>query len=312
VGGTILSALITVSRRARMEHGLREMYVACSTAIDDAAPYAVLALLAAAFVVVWRERRSGVVDADPPSAAFLAIVWIAASSLLAFYPRMDATHLAFTAPLLYVAAVGLRGRAPASVVSSRAGTDGRRIRRAVDALCLSALLVVFAVKLTPKIASWWTPARDGGILPRPTARISFLSERANVYFPVPAGPQGLPDVESFRELVAYVRRVTTKGEPIFAFPALSMIYFVTGLPNPTRHDYFLGSNVSFREQLEIIRTLERARVKTVVLCDDPADAFVEMAKDFTPVLREYLHGRYYVERRIGTDAVLRAYDTAGH
>jgi hypothetical protein len=89
-----------------------------------------------------------------------------------------------------------------------------------------------------------------------------------------------------------------------------MLYFVSERDNPTRQDYFFGNNVSTREQMAVIRALERARVGTVVIANNPGDYFVAKGQDFTRLIWEYLRREYYLERRIGPYDVLRRYDAA--
>jgi hypothetical protein len=88
-----------------------------------------------------------------------------------------------------------------------------------------------------------------------------------------------------------------------------MIYFVSGRDNPTRYNYFFGNNVSFNGQMEVVRTLEERRVPLVIIFNNPSEYFMEKARDFTRLIREYLGRLYYLDKRIGPYDVLRRYGT---
>ena len=131
-------------------------------------------------------------------------------------------------------------------------------------------------------------------------------DRADVYFPVYKNVHRLR-VEAFREMIAQVRETIRPGEPVFVFPALAMAYFVSERDNPTRHDYFLGSNVRFDEQVAIVRTLEQHRVKLIVVPSDQNDYFLKSSRPYTRLLSAYLNQSYYLERRLDKYDVLRRY-----
>lgn len=307
--GAIFKVQKAIQALMRGEYGLGEIYLATSTSLDNTFAYLAPLLLAAALLIAWRQARGEQRAADPPSGEFLCVLWIAASSFLLYYPRMDAAHLIGAAPLLYAVAAGLfaRMRETAALAIERRGL--RPARTGFHVLCAVLIFFVVGLKTSPKIYSLYRIARtEGHIRLIPTEREWLGLERANIYMPVYEEQQRLP-LKHFRELIHYIRENTEAHEPIFAFPALPMVYFVSGRHNPTRQDYFFGNNVSFEEQLEVIRTLDREAVQLVVIANNPNDYFVTKGRNFTRLLHAYLKQRYNLERRFGPYDVLRRYDS---
>jgi hypothetical protein len=284
----------------RLEYTLWAIYAAASKRIDNLAAYVSLVVLASALLTVWQraERARG-----GRHSALLCVLWVAACSFILYYPRMDYAHLVSAVPLVYVAGVALLPGIRARLVEAA----GPRAGLVFGALCLAAASFVVATKSAPKVYSRVGVVRTGkGLQLGPTPAEWLRVERATLYFPIYLERQRLR-IQAIRELIEHVGAAGRRGEVVFAFPALPMLYFLGGPPNPTRHDYFLGDNVDFAEQLNVIRTLETRQVPLVVVPNDPSDYFVAKAKDFTRVLREYLDRRYYLERRIGPYDVLRRY-----
>lgn len=305
--GAILSQARGMGDALRMQFGLGEICILTSMGIDNLALYVALVVLAAAIAVAWRQAKGILAEDDPPPDPFLLALWLAATSFLLFYPRMDAAHLAGAAPLLYTVGAALLPRLRTRFAD--AFSDARRptAARAFGAICLVLVLFVAGVKAAPKLYTVRMLKRtDAGLRIVSTPRAWLGLDRANLYFPVYLEDQRKP-IESFREVVEIIRRGTAPGEPIFAFPALPMLYFVSERDNPTRQDYFFGNNVSTREQMDVIRALEKARVNTVVIANSPGDYFVAKGQEFTRLIWAYLERQYYLERRIGPYDVLRRY-----
>lgn len=283
----------------QFHYNLWQIYSFTSDGLDNLAAYLAVLVLLASVVVVWRGTRR---------TALLCVLWIAACSFTLYYPRMDYAHLVGAVPLVYVAATGLLELMRRSVVQGLADGNGRSVRIVFNVVCGLAVSFVVATKSAPKVYSRAMVARtEHGVTLTATPTEALTLERANLYFPIYLERQR-QHLAAFRDLIQYIRETTGESEPLFAFPALSMVYFLSGRDNPTRHDYFLGDNVSFSEQLEVIRTLEQQRVRTVVRANVPTDYFVAKGRDFTRLISEYLDERYYLDRRIGPYDVLRRYD----
>ena len=144
------------------------------------------------------------------------------------------------------------------MVLAFAGGSRRRLARAFNVVMILTVGLFVATKSAPKIFSRTKLARSA-------AGISFIStpteqlhlQRADLYFPIHLRSDRVY-VAAIRDLIQYLRDTTRPGEPIFAFPALPMVYFLSGRDNPTRHDYFLSNNVGADEQLEVIRSSNAA------------------------------------------------------
>ncbi len=300
--------VIIVQRFLRLEYNLWQVYWITSTALDNLVSYLVLVVLGAGVVVVWRQARGALREGDPEPHRFLCVLWIAACTVILYYPRMDAAHLVAAAALVYVAGMGLLEQVRVRVAAAVRG-DGRYVRWAFNGALALGIAFVVGWKLAPKVYSRVMLARTGdGVALVSTPTESLQLDNADIYFPVYEKAQRLP-IQAFREIIAYIRQTTREDEPIFTFPALPLVYFFAGRHNPTRHDYFLGNNVSLDEQAELIRTLERAEVPLIVLPSDANDYFLRKARDFTRLLTAYFNQRYYLERRVGPFDVLRRYGT---
>jgi len=285
----------TLTRAVRLEYNLWQIYSFVSDSVDNVAAYLAIGVLWLGLAAVWSGRDDAKHDTG---AAFLAVLWIGACSFLLFYPRMDYAHLYGATPLLSILGVALLRRTTERT---------RQVRRLVTLFAAIVLLGVIGLKSAPKVYSRVMVQRSAAGMRLVATPVEWLEfPRARLYFPIYLERQRI-HVAAFRDLVRYVQATTPRGAPVFAFPALPMLYFLSEHDNPTRHDYFLGDNVSDAEQLEVIRTLERREVPVVVMMHDPTNYFVEKSADATQVLRDYLTTRYYRERRIGPYDVLRRY-----
>lgn len=307
----IAAALVSQSRGVEhllhFDYNLWQIYSATSDSIDNLAAYLCLLALAVGLAVAWRHGRGALWDDDPPPEAFLCVLWGAECMMLLYYPRMDYAHLFEAVPLLYVVGIGLLGRFRSSVVHAFGNT--RTVTVGFNLACVLLIGFIAATKSAPKVYSRVMLARTANgfrLAPTPAEWLRF--DRAQLYVPIYLARQRL-QVEAFRELITHLQQTTPPGEPVFAFPALPMVYFLSGRDNPTRHDYFLGDNVSFREQMEVVRTLEQQQVPTVILHNDPTNYFVAKDRDFTRLIWDYVARAYYLDRRIGPYDVMRRYAT---
>jgi hypothetical protein len=298
----VLLAGIVVQWSAIKEVAGGDLFDVCSVtsqALDNLALYLSPLMLAAALAVAWRQARGTVRGSDSRSDTFLCVLWIAACSFLVYFPRMDYAHLTGALPLLYVVGVGLLGRVRESVRSRMDNRGARDLRLALNVSC--ALLAIFVVvtKSAVKIHSRVMGARsEAGFQLVPTPAEWVREDRATVYFPIYAEDMRR-DIAMIREVFQAVRETTREGEPIFTFPQLAMVYFVTGRENATRQDYFLGGNVNYHDQQELIRTLEERRVQTVVLTNKRRGGFLAVDDEAIDRVLAYMRPRYRLKRRIG-------------
>ncbi|MFI5394429.1 MAG: ArnT family glycosyltransferase [Candidatus Binatia bacterium] len=283
---------------------LGDIYIFMGAAVDNLAAYLVPLVLGTGLVVAWRHVQGRLGESDPRPEGFLCVLWFAACNFILYYPRMDAAHLMSAMPLVYVVGAAILPRARSAVASAFSRVPSRRTRLTFNVACVVLVTGVVGLESAPRLYSDVRVAYASGGLRLETPPREWLRfARADLYFPAYVDEQRRP-VQAFRELIDYLLSTTRDGEPIFAFPAMPMVYFITGRDNPTRQDYFLGDNVSFRQQLEVIRTLEDERVRTVVIPASAADYFAVKSRDFTRIIWAYLQRRYYLERRFGLYEVL--------
>ena len=297
----------SIWRFFRFEYNLWLFYESFSTGMDNAASYLSFVVLALAIGLTWRQAGGTVRERDPAPAPFLCVLWVSACLLVLYYPRMDAAHLVGAAAPLYVVAVAVlqNGMERWSKAFHAAGRPS--IPRVAKIVCILLAAFVIGWKLAPKFYSRTMLARHHGTVSLVSTPSEFFHYPGfNAYFPIYREAQRL-QFEAFRDVISYVQSETDQDEPIFTFPALPMVYFVADRPNATRHDYFLGNNVSFTEQLGVVRTLERLGVELIILPSDKNDYFLKKSKDFTRLIHGYLRQGYYLDHRVGPYDVLRRY-----
>src|SRR5439155_999697 len=81
-------------------------------------------------------------------------------------------------------------------------------------------------------------------------------------------------------------------EPVFAYPALPGIYFLSGRPNPSAMDYWFHGFGEGHDEVAAVTALEQGRVPLVVRMRD--ESFDPEEEGHFPVLKDYLR-RHFVE-----------------
>jgi hypothetical protein len=189
--------------------------------------------------------------------------YLLAGSALALtqYPRMDALHLVWSAPvLLVIGAVALD-----------------RVRPVV-----ASLIVLGAFALTsPTIASRLMAVAQ------PTVAIQDVRYAAGIEVPEPTR-------DDLQGIVADIQARTTPDEPIFVYPTSPLLYALADRPNPTRFDHLNPGAADARQIDQVIHDLEGVRL--VVVSDFWAAAWGEpgpnaplaawLASHFTEVARD--------------------------
>ncbi len=308
VAGAMLARTKVIADILGFRIGPGEIYLAMGGVLDDLVAYTAALVLWAALVVAWRQAKGGEQEGDPHREAFQAVLWCAACAYILYFPRMDAAHLYVgAAPLIYVLGAALIPRARLHVARAFDGPARRRAALAFNVACVLIFAFFIGSRTMPKVYSLVSirPGPQGLEFVRTEAEWLRLP-RVEIFFPVYVEEQRDP-IQEFARVVRYVRSHTRPDEPIFAFPAMPMIYFVSGRNNPTRQDYFFGNNVGFQDQLEVVRTLEKARVPLVVTVNNPNDYFVAKGKRYTRLIQDYIEDRSYLGRRIGHYDVMRRF-----
>jgi len=222
-------------------------------------PVLVPALCLAGGVWLWRRER------NPRLGWYL----LAGSALLLTqFPRMDALHLVWSAPLL--------------LVVGAATLDRLRLRWAVP-------IVLGALALTgPTIASRTMAIAE------PSVPITTVRYGAGIQVPEPTWR----DLEG---VIAEIQSRTAANEPIFVYPTSPLLYALSDRPNPTRFDHLNPGAANAQQIAQVITDIEASHVRLVVISDfwvtawgDPgANTVLEswLAAHFTDVAR---YGGYRV------------------
>jgi hypothetical protein len=202
----------------------------------------------------------------------VVVCWLQALfQLLLVYPRFDVAHLYEGTVLLLVPGIVLLQRA---VGFFGVGAGTRWLRTAVAV----ALVVVVTVKLVPRVRAQVT-WEDGPALPW---RMTVDGPRGGLY---ETGPQG-GWLAALNRTVVLVRERTTPDTPIFGFPALPGLYFLTERNNPTAFDYFYQGFGEGTDELGIVTELEARRVPLVVTVED--ETYDQRDRGYYPILKDYL------------------------
>jgi hypothetical protein len=115
------------------------------------------------------------------------------------------------------------------------------------------------------------------------------------------------DLGSLARVVEFISERTQKDEPVFGFPAMAAVNFLTGRPNPVRHDYFFPGRPAHSEEARVVAELAAVRPAYVVTLNDRFGFFQE-APTYYFLLRDYLQRAYVREMRAGRYDVLRRRD----
>ena len=218
------------------------------------------------------------------------VCWVhAICQLLLIYPRLDVAHVYEGTVILLL--VG-------TVILERTlrffGAGERAPRRLVGAVAMVVALVV-SVKMIPRVrgeVGW----EEGPMLQR---RLVIESPRGGRLYTT--GPDG-GWVADLNRAVALLRERTGPTEPIFAYPALPAMYFLSGRGNPTHLDYFYSGFGEGGDELAAVETLERQQVRYVVWMAD--GAYDPPDRGYFPILRDYVRRNYVQVDFVGPFRIL--------
>jgi hypothetical protein len=221
--------------------------------------YAFLPVLASAL----RHRR-------PVDAAVLCWVHALCQNLLA-YPRLDVAHMYEGTVISLISGTVLLERTRRFL-----GGAAPWSWRGVRACAAAALAILLAAKLLPRIE----------------AQVAWHGRPTQAPRTTLAGPRGgLYDTKAawfaaLNRTVSFVKAETAPDAPIFAFPALAGVYFLSERHNPTGMDYFHRGFGEGQDEVEVITTLEAKQVPLVVTLDDVS--FDPPHLGYFPILKDYL------------------------
>ena len=258
---------------ARMPEGLALSII---WQLENAAFYLVPLALGAA--VAWLVGTRG---AETSAAALVIVSGLA--MLEQMNPRPDFMHLVMGVPV-GVAVVAFVGARVAAAWRPFGG-----VGRVVGAALLAIPFAVGAFRVGSNLG------RPVG-MDRVTGAVAFGVEAS-------VGQ----DLASLARVVEFISARTRPDEPVFGFPAMAAVNFLTGRRNPVRHDYFFPGRPAHAEEARVVAELAAVGPSYVVTLNDRFGFFQE-APTYYFLLRDYLRRAYVRELRAGRYDVLRRRD----
>lgn len=203
--------------------------------------------------------------------------------LLLAYPRLDVAHLYEGAVTSLLVGAAILERTVRAFGAAAAPRHARWMTVAVAA----AVLAVGVTKLAPRLGDQLTFTWLDG--PRLRHRTALTAARGGLY-----GTRFEDAIwfASLNRVTALVTERTRAGTPIFTYPALSGVYFLTGRDNPTQMDYFHQGFGEGADELAVVSALDETRTPLVVVMDDYS--FDPTHLGYFPMLKDYIR-RHYVQ-----------------
>lgn len=201
--------------------------------------------------------------------------------LLLAYPRLDVAHLYEGAVTSLLVGTVILER---TVTVFRTAAAPHRARW-MPITVAAVVLAVGVTKLAPRVDDQLT-WRNG---PRLRHRTALTGARGGLYG---TRHEDTRWFASLNRVTAWVTDRTSAGAPIFTYPALSGIYFLTGRDNPTQMDYFYQGFGEGADELAVVTALEHTRTPVVVVMDDYS--FDPTHLGYFPMLKDYIR-RHYVQ-----------------
>jgi hypothetical protein len=121
--------------------------------------------------------------------------------------------------------------------------------------------------------------------------------------------EGTPDGQLFsqiRSVTSYLQKHLPPREPLFTFPALTLLNFLSDRPSAVPHDYFFA-RLPHRGEAEIVDTLQRMRPPLIVVTNMPGTFFIDAAVYYF-LLRNYIREHYVHTQRVGMFDLLHRRD----
>jgi hypothetical protein len=254
--------------------------------------------------VLWRVR-SAQREADgalPPRLAAVIVNLIYALLLfLQLYPRIDFMHVVISMPSALVVAAGALASFERFWVAElrtfqRFAPDRLpRIRRWTRvAVCLPVVLVLLLRAL---------PFADARVRVAPDLALRGTTSLGQSAMPVVLEEDRDRDLLELRAVADFVRGATRPDEPIFVFPALALVPFLTDRHTPVPHDYWFTGRPSHADEAAMVAQIEDAKPPLLITLNDRLGYF-SAAPAYYFILRDYVQGHYQLVRRIGRYDVL--------
>ena len=113
------------------------------------------------------------------------------------------------------------------------------------------------------------------------------------------------------DIVSYIKRTTTKDEPIFALPLNPIWYFISERKNPTSYDWVLPQTIKILdEEQKIVDQLKNNIPKLIIYADIAIDDKEERRlSNYAPKVFEFILKNYTLEKIAGPFQILKLKDT---
>ncbi len=235
--------------------------------------YGSLALFAVAVALVVVARLRG--RRGWNVAGYATVLLFAGLFFLGAFPRTDGYHVAIVLPpvmVLFAMTISLLGRGFA--------TSGREEARELAVYALSAA-AAFAVFVGARYA----------------VRVDLrLRAQRNVPLAEAKAPMLLEPrkAAALTRLLGYLRSHLREGEQFFVLPYEPGLYYLLGSKNPTPYTMILPGNMNPDSEQEVIETLERRKLRFVVLIEQYYFDSLGFRKlwEYAPKLARYLRDHY--------------------
>jgi len=217
------------------------------------------ALLPIACIVAgaWQSLRG------PPTTSTWRLRWLVVAGALTFltqYPRMDDSHLAWSAGIPLAAGAVVLGMLHARLAN-------RWVLGSMAQVALGTVLIVTAlISVLPGVVERMGDyMRASAIGPRvATAQVTTI----DADLPQIGGLTVTNQVDTtLVAAIRFVRANTAPGEPILVYPSSPLIYVAADRPNPTRYAHLYPGIASAEQIQQIIATLQQQAVRILVVSD---------------------------------------------
>jgi len=267
-----------------------------------------LLLWLATLAVMWRLRTlERTPDGTLPSSFAMVLVSLVYALLLflQLYPRIDFMHVVISMPSALVIGAGALARFARWWVAELAGayrwTDDERRRALVVARTVACVPVVLALAVRA------LPFVDARVRVTPDLAWRGTTSLAHDAMPVVLEEDRDRELRELRAVADFVEQATTRDEPIFVFPALAMVPFLTDRATPVPHDYFFTGRPSHADEAAMVAAMEKTRPPLFVTLNDRLGYFTASPAYYF-ILRDYVQRNYALVRRIGRYDVLARRD----
>lgn len=267
-----------------------------------------LVLWAAVLAFLWRLRSSErVAGGALPLGLGVTVVSLVYALLLflQLYPRIDFMHVVISMPSALVVAAGGLARFERWWVDELGGHlrwNQEEARRALVATRVIACLPVafaLAVRVLPFV--------DAKVRLTPDVALRGTTTLGQSAMPITLEEDRDRDLRELRAVADFVERTTRPDEPIFVFPALAMVPFLTDRRTPVPHDYFFTGRPSHADEAAMVQAIEDTRPPLLVTLNDRLGYFTA-APAYYFILRDHVQRNYSLVRRIGRYDVLARRD----